>query len=361
MKVGFACVTGYHIFISYILANTLYKNDKKVIFLSNLMNGSNDIYKRLKESNVFEEVFFIEENHVESRFKNYRYMRETFKRIDYKGIEILHVFTWGIIYSSYLSNRISKSTKIILTEDGLGTYFLAEEPLNIKDKVKNILFKDNLNFKEISEIYLFNKKLYSGVDKYRSFLRDIDIKHYFNDEYFIEKTRCELNFIFDLDNKVKLNMSTIFFDQNISSILDKEKFLELFCKDINSKDIQVKLHHLHGNNHYVKYNFDILDTIIPWEVIYLNNNKKQLTYITYYSSAVFNSKVIFGTNDKIILLFDILDNNKEILQINNKGFKQDVKLMREYLDNFKLNYPEVEVYVPKDFEELKEILNNKKN
>ena len=359
MKVGFACVTGYHIFISYLLAKSLYKKDEKVIFLSDLMKGSKEIYTRLNESKVFEEVYFIEEKDLGTRLKNAIYIRRVFKSINYKDIKILHVFSWGRIYSSFLANKINKTAKIILTEEGLATCFLTDKFLSVKDKIRDILFKDNLDFRGISGIYLFNKKLYSGSDLYRPLITDIDIKPYFKDLNFLEQTKQDLDLIFDYDNKLEIDNNIIFFDQNIDTFLNQEKFIKLFSKNIRTSNIQVKLHPLHSKDHYAKQNFQTLNTSIPWEVIYLNKNKRQFTYITYYSSAVFNNKMIFGTNDKIILLYDILNNYKEVLELDIENFNKSVLLIRKYVSNFKQNYPEAEICVPKDFKELKELLNRR--
>ena len=61
MKIIISCCTPYHIFNAINLKIHKYKNEKVDILICNHFNNSKNIFENIKSSDIFENVYYIED------------------------------------------------------------------------------------------------------------------------------------------------------------------------------------------------------------------------------------------------------------------------------------------------------------
>ncbi|ORX23124.1 hypothetical protein BVF91_07515 [Thermoanaerobacterium sp. PSU-2] len=361
MNIYFSCATSFHIFVSYILAKTLYKDDKNFIFIPNHLSNLVDIYKRLDKIKIWDKVVLIDELSGE----NMRIENQLIEIMTNYKIDILHYFTWGTKYSRILFNLVkNKKVKIILTDEGIGTYMIKEA---YEEWTKsNIIENNTVDLNRIDEIWLFDPDCY--VSKLKKTLRKIEFENIISDPNSSVEMCNELNYIFNYNYK-KFSSDIIFFDQYIGAldeknVIDEKIFLNLLFEYIREFKLIVKKH---PNESFIKYfgfNVEILDdNDVPWELICFNiiiNNGyiDNMILISYFSSAVFNTKMLYKKytkNIKIALLSKIYRNhfNKEIF---DNSFSID-----EFIKKFKKKFSKSSIVMPETFKDLKEFIFSNKN
>ncbi|MBF8984162.1 hypothetical protein IZY60_11495 [Lutibacter sp. B2] len=351
--VCFVCLTPYHVFVSYLLSKTVYKNNYKIIMLSNYNVAVERAYKNSNKLNLWNEIILIKERKESSDF-----VREQLNDLDFKNIDILHYFSWGSRLCSNVMNYVLDETKIILTDEGVMTYVVKEAYKNWTKKYKDK--KNPLDFHKISEIWLFDKRLY--VSKLKKPLKNIEFKKYLDSNLKFELCN-DLNILFDYKHK-KNDYNLVFFDQYlalaqiITSTEEKHLLINILQTAENLK-VLIKNHPRDSNDKYTGLNIDIFkDKDIPWEVIYLNEyikNKSKIKnkiYMTYSSAAMLNNRILFkdfDTSNNYILL------NKLLLNFTN-NFEINVTL-KKFLKKFKklygMNFHEITT-----FSHLNNVLNN---
>lgn len=347
----FSCLTPYHVFVSYILSKTVYKDNYKIIIFSDYH------LKKISENSsklaLWDEIILIEEKN-----RTINSIKQQLNTIDFKNIDTLHYFSYGSTFNRILIDSLFKKTKIILTDEGLSTYFIKEVCGFFRYNYKPQ--KTPIDLNKISEIWLFDKRLY--VSNLHKPIKDIEFKKYLDTNLKFELCN-ELNIIFDYEYKKK-DYDILLFDQcltlsNITSFTDEKILLTNIIKATKDFNLLVKKHPSDLKDKYLGLDINILeDNGIPWEVIYLNeyvkNNSKiqNKVYISYYSSSLLNTCIIFknfNSNNYYISL------NKLLTHFINDS--SNTILLETYYRNSKKFYKE-NLYEVESFEILNNILSN---
>jgi hypothetical protein len=347
-KVCFSCITQYHIFVSYILSKTVYKHDYKILFISDVNDFAEEVYKRISNLNVWDDVILIKEKYGLNKKMEYHINNQYLHDID-----ILHYFSWGSpINFEMIENVNIKNTKIYLTDEGIMTY-LINEIIN-KDIINFNLKYSPIDFNKISEVWLFDRDLFCSNIKMK--IRNIEFHKYLNNDI-IHIFCSELNYIFDYKYK-DLKYNTIFFDQGLSRVgLLEEKQEDYVLKNVvnifKNNNLLIKKHPSDKVDKYkniIDYKYIYADNV-PWEVLYLNmiinHNAKNVNLVTYSSTADLSSIYIFKNykNSKFILLYHILE---EICENINESYY----IMDKFIEKISEKY-NVDFILPKSFKELK--------
>lgn len=339
-SVCFSCLTPYHVFVSYILSKTVYKDDYKTILFSD--HYHRQIYERSPGLKLWDEVILIEEKN-----KPWQSIEAQLNRIDFKKVDILHYFSIGAVFQLLLMDRIQDHTKLILTEEGVGTHFIKEGCECYKERLN--MQRPPIDFRKVSEIWLFDQRLY--VSEFKTILRDIAFKEYLDSDLKLE-FRDELNTLFDYKHE-KQEWDILFFDQTltlagITSYAEERSLLAGITKAAENFNLAIKKHPTDYDGKYAGLGATILKCgNTPWEVVYLNeyiehhSDLKNKIYMSYDSSAFLNTrtafKVLDGSNH-FIGLSKLLGKMTHTPQIS--------RLLERYYERFKAlygtNYYEVE-------------------
>lgn len=314
--VCFACLTPFHLFLSYLLAKTVYRDDYRILLLSDSHPKLREAFDRLEALDIWHEVMLINDYN-----QSYPSMRQQLSQIDFKSIDIVHYFSFGAAsYNYLLLDYISGNTKIILTHEGIMTYFIQEMCEHCKRKYN----LNPIDLNKIGEIWLLDKTLYTG--KLNRPLFNIEIKKYLEDPLKYELCN-ELNFIFNYKyEKNNYRYDLLLFDQclalaHILTPLQEKQLLASLIKEASKYDLMIKKHPSDSNNKYDDLNITLLEpNDIPWELIYLNqliNDESQANkvYLSYHSGAIINTNILCtNTNNQFILLNKILDAYKGYIE-----------------------------------------------
>ncbi|PAB60659.1 hypothetical protein [Anaeromicrobium sediminis] len=348
----FSCLTAYHIFVSYILSKTVYKSNYKIIILSDWRSDVRKAYGNLKKLNIWDEIILAKENS-----QTLNIVLQQINELDLKNIDVLHSFSWwGSNFNYHLINSVLDKTKVILTDEGLGTYFVKEFDEHLNKKFNY----HTLDFNRVSEIWLFDKQLY--ISKLNKPLRDIQFKKYIDSDLKFEICD-ELNIIFDYKHEKK-DWDILFLDQsltpsNITSYIEEKYLLMSIIKAAKDYKVLLKKHPIHSNLKFVGLDVNIIEHNIPWEVIYLNEyienkpQKQNKIIMTYNSSSFLNTRIIFkDINNNFISLSNLLNNFASKTEMNVMFEKFYEKFKKSYRENF---------YEVKSLVELQYVLNNISN
>lgn len=353
MKVYFACITTYNIFVSYILAKTVYRDEKyeKIILVNDIHNSVVSIIDNLAGfPEVWNKIIIIKQ-----RDKSEQQITEQLNELDLKENDILHFFSFGMQYSVLLFNIFPTKGRIIITEEGYGSYMI----LNFYDKWRKLIgiTENIIDFNRANEIWLFDPKV-SDNDLSKPLVK-IDIINQLRNEDFQVEFINDLKKIFNIEDAIQTDWDIIFFDQYPSNVgmisLQAERYILKNIYNVTKEfDTLVKQHPSENDRaKYEGFPFKFIENYgCPWEILYalelLEKRKKgKKIFLTYNSMSVYNSRIMFKEYDEdiyIILLHKILD--RYYLQ------GSDVDFINQYI----AIYGQKNLYIPESFSELSRIL-----
>lgn len=344
-KICFSCLNPYHLFISYILSKTVYKNDYKVLLLSDYHGVIRRAYKNiLGHVKLWDEVILIKD-------RSYNQRHIELKKINFNDIDVLHYFTYAF-YNYILFDYLEDTTKIILTDEGTMTYLFRES--------FDISGMGTIDFNKILEIWLLDKNLY--VSKLNKPLENIKIEKSFRNSSLLNEICKELNYIFDY-NHSQIHSDIVFFDQplkkaNILNYSQEKKALLKVFNELKSYKVAIKKH---PSDYYSKYDGIksniIKDNEAPWELILLNeclkneSNLYNKVFISYHSSSLINSQIllkIFNIPTKSVFMYKYLESSTKKVVVH--------RVFEELIREFKKYYGE-NIHDISSLEELRLLLN----
>jgi hypothetical protein len=359
LKNAFICCTPFHIIVSTHLANTLYKDDDNVIFISDHFKGAENIYEKVKKVTLFNDSYFIKDKEISYDKSNFR-INKIIKFINRDANEFIHgwtgedfdnlfVFThsfFSLLITDVLKERNPK-LKVNFVEEGIMTYiFNIYSSINIFKKMTDtflkVAFKRRiLNINMADSILLFKPELYSGnkttkITKIPP-IKDTEILPILN-ELFQYKAQSDFS-----------NSNYIFFDQSFTT--DNNKLINEFTvmRDlvkIFKSNLLVKLHPRESKSKYLDFNIMYRNNSnFPWEVIYMNEDVKNNVLIAVNSSALFTSQIMFDNYQEIILL-------NKLYGLSDKKFEKFLKKFKKIVINNRIG-----VYQPSNLIELESLYN----
>lgn len=362
MKVYFSCFTLYQLFVAVIVALTHYKNETRVLILSDAANLSEALIARLKAVHIWDEVIVIHESGM-----SIDVVEKQVAPIKLPAGSILHFFSFGILSSRLLVQFLDDTVKIILTEEGKMTYkplsefsrwrkCLEERGSGLPEKYRGF------DWERIDEILVFEPKLFDG--SLARPVKEIHLSDLLSNSEELKKLMDTLNYIFDYTWQED-DYEIVYFDTYLSSLgilsFDSDKFL--LNKTIEAFKEYKFLIKTHPGQQagLTSIRFEGLDDrffiekAVPWEVMYLNHimhhGDDKLVLVTPFSTAVHNAFLLgkhFGINNTaIILLTDLI---KDYLSVDL--FQEDAG----YINRFVQVYGNDRVFIPHSFAELRHLL-----
>lgn len=323
-------------------------NDEFDIILSDHTKIQKEILGRVKQCNLFKDVYYKETlnfawirkksirsipKYILNKKKHYSDIKNFVK----KHYDELYVANMDSNYTELLIKYLKKNNpnlKVYIFEDGFMNYS--------EDFCKLIDSLDKDIYESINGIYLFepeNSVINGRIDSYH--IKKIDKKD--------EKLKGIYNFIFDY-TKCEDNYTerVIFFEESVyhdgyTEFNDLE-LLNQVSDILGKENIFVKRHPRGNSNRFVELGYKTnKDFSIPWEIIVLNNNFENKILITICSGCILTPYTVFNDNVYGVSLVELV--NK--CGIITERYAND---MKNILGKYKEKY-----HVIKNIDELKNI------
>jgi len=357
----FVCNTVFQCMTAITLKHKEFEHDNVDIIISDHMNESYDLYKRIEGINLFREVFYVET-------KEYAYYKENIPNNFWEKLrdeafphfgkfQITNRYDIFMIYNvdrfaQTLFSILAKKNKFIevkLYDEGFSTYTTIYKEFinsisNISKK-KNILrffTKRRYLHENITGLYLFEPDLICWDCPYpvhkivKADINDVEYKNILNNVFGYENIR-------DTYDARVIFFEEAFSHENID--IGDIELVETLGEIVGKENIFIKIHPRNPNNRFKKLGYKTnLDTGIPWEIIALNNDFSDRVFVTISSSAVLTPRTIFGQNTKTFFLYKCLekkspyinDSTEQYFKRFSEKFGDDFYIVNE-IEQFKLN------------------------
>ena len=315
------CTTYFQMITAIQMRRTLFSEDEFSVVMTDGSNGSQQVSERLRETGIFDEVFFVTRARgAMAEFKSARQKAERFLNYFVKGSYVSYLtkpydlflaynFNW---YASMMFTALqqdNRDIKVAKFEEGILSYFVDDHRfeydyfLKIK-KIKRIL-RQPVMFDKLHTFYCFYPEFYDGK------LSTAKIPPLEHDDAWMRDTLC---FLFDVDaEKLVYDRKFLYF----ASMLDSEvvkgesgefEILKSIVDVVGKDNIMVKLHPRENAPERYRELGVAIDTNsdVPFEVIQLVKDFSDKVFITCLSSSTINLATILPRRSKTYLTYGML-------------------------------------------------------
>lgn len=350
--------TYFQLMTAVQLVLKIYKEDVVDFIITDNLIGYDEISKRVEKSGIVDKVYVAESKSIsiprtrvdKQRAVFYTVFGKSFLRkktnlsenkYDILLFHNIDVFTY-IIFNE-LINRNNK-THVYRYEEGFSLY---------------LTFNDRPKSEKMCE-WIF-KKL-----RRKSVVNNIDAVYLYHPEYLTYKMTQEIrkipllsktdevfkdtiNLIFQYSSENNKTRKAIIFEEcfyaDKTPIDDYDLFHEVI-QVIGPNDASIKLHPRNTTNRFSETDALVFDGgNVPWEVLQLNSNYQDNVFITITSGSVLASMLYFDESIHTVFLYKVV------------GGKFKLKKNYEaYLNKVCKAHPSVRIYIPKNKEEMYQIL-----
>ena len=315
------CTTYFQMITAIQMRRTLFSEDEFSVVMTDGSNGSQQVSERLRETGIFDEVFFVTRARgAMAEFKSVSQKAERFLNYFIKGSYVSYLtkpydlflaynFNWYAFMMFNALQQDNRDIKVAKFEEGILSYFVDDHRfeydyfLKIK-KIKRIL-RQPVMFDKLHTFYCFYPEFYDGQ------LSTAKIPPLEHDDAWMRDTLC---YLFDVDaEKLVYDRKFLYF----ASMLDSEvvkgesgefEILKSIVDVVGKDNIMVKLHprenapeRYHDLGVAIDTNSDV-----PFEVIQLVKDFSDKVFITCLSSSTINLATILPRRSKTYLTYGML-------------------------------------------------------
>ncbi|MFL2134692.1 hypothetical protein [Desemzia sp. FAM 24101] len=356
---AFVAWTPLHIINILNTKFAFYYEKEADLYIYGEFNGAEQIFKKIQEETIFRNVYIVYPEDMGGGFVSKFNVLINHNRM----LKINDPFEYDIIFTqggNYFlkilfgkSKKLNSKLQLKYIEDGLVTYS-DNDLLNTsvkRQKFLNMINPYSMFSSPIQDYYVYDPestKMYTDKDKMVYRLPLIDES---NIIYSVLKR------IFELENKkIVLSDKVIFLDQPLHQdgyIINEEGIIEILMNNTTNKELMVKLH---PRTEMKKYNgkMTALNTTLPWELCFMKYDFSNSIIVSTVSTASFTPNMMFGIDNEIVLLADLLINNEKITNGNLKVINK-LKEVRSFVKKYrKMGY--TNIVSPKSEQELHDLL-----
>ena len=361
-RVLFLTNTYFQIIVSIQLAMTKYSGSEVDIIISDHSSNYQKISDNLKKTKLFKNVYitksrsYIHNNNLKNKIiRNFHSLIIPEKVLDglidikdgyydeflFYNIDAYSYLLFDVLHAQ--NNQISFKR----FEEGFVTYLHDDNISTQASLIRKLFLKKNY-IKMINTLFVFDKSLVLYDSKMN--LEEIEK---------IDKSDIKLkeiiNNTFDYNNiKDNYSQKYIFFEESFfcdNKGIDDLPLIMRIAKIVGKENLLVKLHPRNRVDRFAEYGIETNKTIgIPWEVIQMNNDFSDKVFLTISSGSVLASRLYFNDNIKTYLLFNCTDNMSDMV----------TEEYHEYLDRVNKKFGLDSFIIPKNVDELEELLREEK-
>ena len=359
----------FQFIIATNIRTTIYKDWKAGIVIYNSTPVANDLYMRLKDKDVYEEVYLADTSLAKCG-NNYSFweklpkyfvylltlpfpklmlrqmigsaLSQQYDEFIFNGFGALPECIFNVCYCN---NHKIKCKRI---EDGYPSYF------TVYGSKKNGIRR---GLERISQFCFGRKDIDRYVDGYyfsepEMVMVDLPYPVIPAPKFGRQNTEFVglLNGIFDYNADTKSDKRICLFEDGRLFFDGSEEEVDL-VKDMISylpkEQIAIKMHPRRKVDRFKDLGVESMKASkVPWEVIQLNQNYSGCVFMTVTSSAVFSSDIYFGDKCYKILLYKCLKTPPSSIDAKFEAYVQ------KYKERFGSDY----LFIPESYDELKSIL-----
>ena len=355
----FLCETKAQIVNAIGLKLGLFKGDDADICLSRKIAMPKEYEVRLRELKIFKEVFSFEpyynpnqdfKSMVIKTIRNVTMVRDIARMLGGKlRGDYTRVFISGpgtacpAVY--YAIRKMNPRVKLSLYEEGVFEYYLFDYPWNTKRRWYSRLFYGCFYLDEAEDLFVYAPNMVVNAPN------NLKIKPipaiYENDNY----KKC-VNHVFAYNDSGLENLENfqyIFIDScfNELSLEQVQHSVVGILFNIIGEKMIVKMHPRSDFHKYDDIGVNHLKTNQSLEMILLNHSfdVENVVFVSLVSSAIFNIKLMFRKEPRIVLLNDLFGKSSG----DETGFQKMANI-------FVSGYKKGRIFHPTNFKELKEIM-----
>ena len=351
--------THYQTIVSLQLKMTLFKEDDVVFFVSDHSNGSEEIVKRLKQIELFEDVEYIRTRDILYQYSDKDKWRDFFSfsffdrnryAFYFDNTENLYfdeivVFNYEAdIYGLHaILSAVNRDVKISMMEEGILSYNTFEKTsknLNLSCKIRNVLGKKSVH-DAVGNFYCFYPSLYQG--KYSP----VQIPLIQPDSGVV----ALLKKVFGVDEQhMNYDRKYIFF----TSVFDFEgehpigefELVQQVAETVGKENLLVKIHPRDRRTVYHDNGLTVdRNSSVPWEVIQLSHDFGNHVFLTATSGSVLSGNFMTEVPVRTYYMFDLCN-------LKGSGAEKTVREICNLLNNEKVKEIFTSVHIAKSVGEI---------
>lgn len=352
----FVCNTVFQCITAITLKYNEFANDNVDIIISDHMNDSYTLYKRIKSINLFNKIYYV-------RSAGYSYYKENIpknkvekliaeafpKLVGFeieKAYDILMIYNHDRFAQTLFSELIKKNKhiEVKLFDEGLSTYTDIYQKIisNISKKRRylSVLTRRKFIHERVNGIYLFEPDLLCWNSPYpvhkikKADKDDTEYKKLLNKAFGYEEIQ-------DKYDKKFIFFEESFYHENIE--IGDVELVEKIGQMVGKENIFIKIHPRNPNNRFEKLGYATnKDTGIPWEIIAFNKDFSDSIFVSISSSSVLTPRILFGQKTQTYLLHKCLKVESPFATTS----------AQEYFDKFLEKFGE-NLYILDDIEQIK--------
>lgn len=344
--------------IIFVLNNELNSKGNSDLYIGGEFRDAEMIAERIRQSGVFENVYFIEDflnlkgNEIMNKITALFFPKYTLKKYSHDTIghkiRYSNICFFSSDFFALVCLRVFKYDNLIRLDDGLASYFG-----NITLRAsKKMLFLHKYVFRG-RLIHSFAKLYLNCPEFYKGELKNIICKM---PEIQPSGEVCDTLFrIFqykknDLYNEHEVVFLTQLFASHYKNETEK-KILDLL-QELYSDRFLVRIHPRQKLSDYDKFYVDQINNM--WELECLEQIKDNNVLISVYSTAQVFPKLLFNKEPYVIFLYKLMFDDVS----DNRYCKEADSLIPSLVDVYK---HKDRIFVPTTFDELVMILNSLKD
>lgn len=353
--------TYYQVIMAIQLKNTLFKNDKVVLLVSDHSKNTKEISAKLCQVGEFEDVKYIEtlkilkQRSVWDKVRDYyqiAFMKKNRYKYYLEGIDNILFdeiicFNYGIdIYGLYaLLCLYNKDLKISFYEESILSYNFSLEDLNSNMKVigkirKRISKKDIMD--NLLNFYCFYPSLYNGP------LKAVSVPSISANG----RTSEVLRKVFSLEDikdsyKEKFIFFTSVYDFEGGNPIKEFELCDKIADLVGKENLLIKIHPRDRRNIYEENGFKVdKNSLIPWEAIQLSRDFSDKIFLTATSSSALAGSLMSEKPVKTYYMYNCCDIN------GNLSAVKTVKDIEELLTTDTMSSTLKNVFIAKEINDI---------
>lgn len=356
--------TVYHVIVAIQMKRTILRSHAVDLILGDETPNAEHLIKNIEKANLFSHVYFVKMNdynksqnmyseyssldYAAKKYYDIKKMFTPFDKYDIYMVPFFHHFHMNLY--SFLKRFINPAIRVYLYEEGLAIY---SSMGILMDKLKKEyseetfyrIFRYGRMLKEIRGIVTFNPQLLQWGKEYKKIkIPRINISD--------SELKSILNTVFDYHGEYAemYNKKVIFFEEAKHTdglAVNDVSIVNQLAEVIGKENILIKLHPRSTQNRFATFGYETNNnTLIPWEVLFMNHNMKHTLFVSTASSSIVHPVILFGEKVRAMFLFKMV----------HSILPEELQIHQNFIENVIVKNDADCFYLPRTRDDIKKII-----